>query len=45
MSIYGDRDWTGNDGIAEAFVKARRGEQLPENITNILEKYIGRWKR
>lgn len=45
MSKYGDRDHTGNDGIAEAFVRARRGEQLPENVTNILEKYIGRWKR
>lgn len=45
MSKYGDRDQTGNDGIAEAFVRARQGEQLSENVRNILEKYIGRWKR
>lgn len=45
MSKYGDRDQTGNDGIAEAFVRARQGAQLSENVRNILEKYIGRWKR
>ena len=45
MSKYGDSDQTGNDSIAEAFVRERRGEQLPEPIRNILEKYIGRWKR
>lgn len=45
MSRYGDKDRTGNEGIAEAFVRARRGEQLPDAVRDILEKYIGRWKR
>lgn len=45
MSKYGDKDPTGNDGIAEAFVRARRGEQLPDAVKNILKEYIERWKR
>ncbi|MCM1304578.1 MAG: phage head morphogenesis protein [Lachnospiraceae bacterium] len=45
MSWYGDRDTTGNDSIAEAFVRARRGERLPDDVCKILEEYIGRWKR
>ncbi len=45
MSKYGDKDPTGNDGIAEAFVRARRGEQLPDAAKNILKEYIERWKR
>lgn len=45
MSRYGDKDQTGNEGIAEAFVRARRGEQLSDAVRDILEKYIGRWKR
>lgn len=45
ISRYGDKDRTGNEGIAEAFVRARRGEQLPDAVNDILEKYIGRWKR
>lgn len=45
MSKYGDKDPTGNDGIAEAFVRARRGEKLPDAVKNILKEYIERWKR
>lgn len=45
MSNYADAKFDGAETIAEAFVRYRRGEQLPDNIMELLEKYVLRWKK
>lgn len=40
VSGYADRTYDGAETIAEAFVRYRRGEQLPENVMELLNKYI-----
>lgn len=45
MSRYADSTYDGAETIAEAFVRYRRGEKLPDNIMELLKKYILRWKK
>ena len=40
MSDYADSTWDGAETIAEAFVRYRRGEELPNNVMKLLDKYI-----
>lgn len=45
MSRYADDHESGNEALAEAFVRWRNGEKLSEDAESILEKYFGRWKK
>lgn len=45
ISDYADKKQDGNEALAEAFVRARNHETLPEHVTELLEKYYGRWKK
>lgn len=40
MSLYADSTWDGAETIAEAFVRYRRGEKLPENVIDLLKTYV-----
>ena len=40
MSDYADSTYDGAETIAEAFVRYRRGEELPDNVMELLDKYI-----
>ena len=40
MSLYADSTWDGSETIAEAFVRYRRGEKLPENVIDLLKTYV-----
>lgn len=45
MSLYADSTFDGAETIAEAFVRYKRGEELPDNILNLISKYIERWRK
>lgn len=45
MSLYADSTFDGAEVIAEAFIRYRRGEQLPDNILSLINKYIERWRK
>lgn len=44
-SAYADSTWDGAESIAEGFVRLRNGEEIPENLKEIIEEYIERWKK
>lgn len=45
VSIYSDVTNDGFETIAEAFVKIRNGENVPEKARKLVETYIERWKK
>ena len=45
MSGYADEKHDGAEVIAEAFVRYRRGETLPDDIMELLNKYVLRRKK
>ena len=45
ISNYADSTWDGVETIAEAFVRYRRGEALPDNVMKLLDKYVLRRKK
>lgn len=40
VSAYADSTYDGAETIAEAFVKYRRGEHLPDDVMALLQKYV-----
>ena len=40
VSIYADRSFDGAETIAEAFVRFRHGESLPDDVMALLNKYV-----
>ena len=45
VSGYADASYDGAETIAEAFVKYRHGEKLSEDVMDLLDEYIVRWKK
>ena len=45
MSMYADSKFDGAETIAEAFIRYRRGEELPDDVMELLKEYIERWKK
>lgn len=45
VSGYSDITADGAETIAEAFVKYRRGEKISEDVNNLIEEYIERWRK
>lgn len=45
VSGYADITEDGAETIAEAFVKYRRGEELPEDVMKLIEEYLERWRK
>lgn len=45
ISGYADRMKSGNEALAEAFVRMRNGEPVPPIATVLVNAYIGRWKK
>ena len=45
VSIYADRSFDGAETISEAFVRYRRGEILPDNVMQLLNEYVLRYKK
>lgn len=45
ISKYTDKSKSGNEALAEAFVRMRNGENVPTIAKVLVESYVGRWKR
>lgn len=45
VSIYADSTFDGAESIAEAFVRLKNGEDVPQRAKELVEKYIERWKK
>jgi len=45
VSEYADRSRDGAESLAEAFVKYRNGEKIPDESRKLIEKYIFPWRR
>lgn len=45
ISKYADRVKSGNEALAEAFVRMRNGEEVPQIAKVLVEVYIRRWKK
>lgn len=45
ISGYADSTESGNEALAEAFVRIRNGEEVPLIAKVLVETYIGRWKK
>lgn len=45
ISGYGDDSQSGNEALAEAFVRVRNNEKVPVVVKILVESYFGRWKR
>lgn len=45
VSGYSDEKQDGFETIAEAFVRMRNGEEVPEDAKKLVEEYVLRWKR
>lgn len=45
ISGYADKTQSGNEALAEAFVRMRNKEEVPELAKVLIETYIGRWKK
>ena len=45
ISKYTDKSKSGNEALAEAFVRMRNGENVPAIAKILVESYVGRWKR
>lgn len=45
ISGYGDRDKSGNEALAEAFVRVRNGEEVPPMAKILVKSYFGGYKK
>lgn len=45
VSLYADSSWDGAETIAEAFVRLKNNESVPEAAKLLVEKYIERWRK
>ena len=45
VSHYADRQRSGNEALAEAFVRVRNGEKVSPIIKVLVNAYFGKWKR
>ena len=45
VSGYADKSEDGAESLAEAFVKYRNGEKIPNESRKLIEKYISPWRR
>ena len=45
ISKYADRTKDGRECLAEAFVRYRNGERIPDEARKLIEKYILPWRR
>lgn len=45
ISGYADMSQSGNEALAEAFVRLRNGEEIPAIAKILIESYIGKWKK
>ena len=45
VSGYSDIAKDGFETIAEAFVKVRNGEFVPDEARKLVEEYVERWKK
>lgn len=44
ISNYADSTYDGAESIAEGFVKKRRGEDIPSELSDLINKHIERWR-
>lgn len=45
ISKYADKTQSGNEALAEAFVKVRNKEKIPQIAQILVESYLKRWKK
>lgn len=45
ISHYADRMQSGNEALAEAFVRVRNKEKVPAIVKLLVDTYIGKWKK
>lgn len=45
ISGYADRTKKGTESLAEAFVRKRNGESIPDDADKLLEEYVEKWRR
>ena len=45
ISEYADRSKDGRECLAEAFVRYRNGEWIPDEARKLIRKYILHWRR
>lgn len=45
ISEYADRSRSGNEALAEAFVRIRNGEEVAPIVKVLVESYVSRWKK
>lgn len=45
ISGYADGTHSGNEALAEAFVRIRNGEEVPAIVRVLVESYVGRWRK
>ena len=45
ISKYADKERDGRESLAEAFVRYRNGEKIPDESRKLIEKYILPWRR
>ncbi len=45
ISGYADKRKSGNEALAEAFVRVRNNEEVPAIVKVIVESYFGKWKK
>lgn len=45
ISKYADKEHDGRESLAEAFVRYRNGEKIPDESRKLIEKYILPWRR
>ena len=45
VSKYADKTHDGRESLAEAFVRYRNGERIPDESRKLIEKYIIPWRR
>lgn len=45
VSRYADREKSGNEALAEAFVRVRNKEKVPPITKILVDSYFGRWKK
>ncbi len=45
ISGYADKIKSGNDALAEAFVRVRNGEEVSPVIKRLVESYYGKWRK
>ena len=43
--VYSDKCRDGRESLAEAFVKYRNGEDIPDEARKLIGKYILHWRR